>query len=459
MPSKRTALRFLTVLAAAVTAASCIENDRTMGEGLIPGSATITLGTKTFDLPVINRVSDSVQCTGTSNMLVGTMTDEVFGTVMAHAASYILPYSDSTDYGDNAELLGAYLTLSIDSTYYLESSQEGIHQRIKIYELTSPIDSTLIFCNSITPDRYSATPVTVSDPVIYGKGDIRIDLTDEFAAKLLTVTPEEFEDLGLFSEKIHGLYLQAEAPVGSAAGGRLNYINLGSSTINLDYRTDVVRSDGSVERIDTTESFVFGYYTALNNFTTTSANLESDAPGEHLYLEGLSGIKPLIPAKALKQMLEEWIAEEGLDEYALLLSRAEIKFPYSKPESYDRFDKEHPSTIYAFTSTPWATDSLRTYAPLDEVYASSSSAGAIDRSNMIYSMDVTSHLQKLLITPEEEIDGSMDLWIAPLLTVTDSYYGTTDYGFDNSNYNKIILNGPSAENHPTITLTFGMIPR
>ena len=75
MPSKRTALRFLTVLAAAVTAASCIENDRTMGEGLIPGSATITLGTKTFDLPVINRVSDSVQCTGTSNMLVGTMTD------------------------------------------------------------------------------------------------------------------------------------------------------------------------------------------------------------------------------------------------------------------------------------------------------------------------------------------------------------------------------------------------
>ena len=93
-------------------------------------------------VPVIGAV---VQIPGGTS---GTMTDEVFGTVMAHAASYILPYSDSTDYGDNAELLGAYLTLSIDSTYYLESSQEGIHQRIKIYELTSPIDSTLIFCNS-----------------------------------------------------------------------------------------------------------------------------------------------------------------------------------------------------------------------------------------------------------------------------------------------------------------------
>lgn len=459
MPSKRTALNLLTVLAAAVTAVSCIENDRSMGEGLIPGSAVITLGTKTFDLPIVNRVSDSVQCSSTSNMLIGTMTDQVFGTVMAHAASYILPYSESTDYGDSPELLGAYLTLSIDSTYYLDDSQEGIHQRIKIYELNSPIDSTLLFCNSITPDRYNPVPVTISDPVIYGKGDIRIDLTDEFAAKLLALTPEDFEDLGLFTEKIPGLFLQVEEPVGSAAGGRLNYINLGSSTINLNYRTEIERTNGDVEQIDTTESFVFGYTTALNNFSTTSGNLESTTPGEYLYLEGLSGIKPLIPARALKQMLDEWIAQEGLEEYALILSRAELRFPYSEPSDYDRFDKEHPATIYAFTCTPWATDSLRTYSPLDEVYATSSAAGSIDRSNMVYSMDVTSHLQMLLLTPPEDIDESMDLWIAPMVTTTDSYYGTTYYGFDNSNYNKIILNGPAAEKHPTLTLTFGVTSR
>lgn len=444
-------------LTAAMTAVSCVNNDRTMGEGLIPGTATITVGTRTFDLPVTNRTIDSVQSSNSSNMLIGTLTDDTFGTMMAHSASYILPYSDSTDFGDTRELIDAYLSLSIDSTYYLDPNQEGIHQRIRIYKLTVPMDSTLQFCNSITPDCYDPEPVTVSDPVIYGNGSIRVDLTDSFASELLALEKEDFEDLNKFLEKIKGLYVMTEAPIGSASGGRLNYLNLGTSTINLNYRTDVTRNDGTVERIDTTEAFVFGYTTALNNFSTSSSHLESDTPGDILYLEGLTGVKPHISARALKEMIDAWIAEEGLEDEMMVISRAELRFPYEMPTDYERFDKEHPASIYAFTSTPWASDTLRFLTPLDDIYESSTSIGDIDRANMVYSMNVTAYMQKLIMTPAEDIDESMDLWIAPLREYTDSY-GTSYYDLDNGNYNKIILNGPSAERHPTLTLTYGKTP-
>lgn len=452
---------FTALLAAALSmaAVSCIENNRAMGEGLLPEGYIPVVGTHTFDVPVTNRVSDSVQSFNSSNMLVGTMSDPVFGTVIANAASYIVPYSDSTDFGEDAELIGAYLTLSVDSTYFMESNQEGIHQRIRIYRLNRRIDSTMQFCNSLTPDMYDPEPVTVSDPVIYGKGSIRIDLKDDYARELLATTKEEFEDMDLFLDRIHGLYIEIEKPLGNPSGGRLNYLNLGYSTINLDYHTKVERANGETVGVDTTESFVFGYVTAVNNFTTGSASLESDNPGEFLYLEGLSGVKPHISAASLKSMIDDWLMESGLQDKNVILARAELKFPYEMPQDFERFDKEHPQSIYAFTNTPWATDTLRQFSPLEEVYRTDN-IGSINRSERFYSMDITVYLQQLMSTDAAEVDRSMDLWIAPMSESSNSYYDSSVYySIDNHNYNKIILNGPAAERRPTLTVTYGILEK
>lgn len=455
--SFRTAFHAVLALAILIHVPSCIENNRETGEGILPDGLVPQVGTKTFDLPVTNRVSDSVQSSNSSNMLIGTLSDPIYGTVTCNAASLIVPYSDSTDFGDNAELIGAYLTLSVDSTYFLENSQEGIHQRIRIYKLTHMLDSTMQFCNPIRQEDYDPVPVTVSDPVIYGTGKIRIDLTDDFAGELLATTPEEFSDFDLFFKRIFGLYIEVETPLNSTSGGRLNYLNLGYSTINLNYRTEVERNDGT-EKIDTTESFVFGYYTAINKFSTTSSNLENDNPEDSLYLEGLSGVKPHISAADLKELLDTWIAEEQLEDYAIIVSRAELKFPYEMPEDYERFDTEHPARIYAFTSTPWATDTLRIYKPLEEVY-DVVNIGSINRSEKVYSMDITAYIQQLLATDQADINSSMDLWIAPMSSSTSSYSSTVYYNFDNHNYNRIILNGPASERKPTLTLTFGLMQK
>lgn len=453
--SFRTAFFITLTVFAAAAAVSCVENNRETGGGILPEGLVPELGIKTFELPVTNRASDSVQASNSSNMLVGTLTDPTFGTVTCNAASFVVPYSDSTDFGDNPELVGAYLTLSIDSTYFLDESQEGIHQRIRVYKLTHKMDTALLFCNSITPDLYDPTPVTVSDPVIYGTGEIRVDLKDDYAAELLATTPEEFENFALFFDRIYGLYIEVEKPLEGATGGRLNYLNLGYSTINLNYRIEVERN-GATQKIDTTESFVFGYYTALNNFSTTS-NLENENPEDTLYLEGLSGVKPHISAIDLKDMTDNWITQEQLQDYAIVLSRAELRFPYEMPRDFETFDTEHPGMIYAYTSVPWATDTLRYYSPLEEIY-DNANIGAINRSEMVYSMDITAYMQKLLATDRTDIDASMDLWIAPTATRT-GYTGTTYYDFDNRNYNKIILNGPSAERKPTLTITYGLMKK
>lgn len=455
MPIKSFSVVFCT-LAVLLAVTSCVENDRSLGSGILPDESILYLGTKTFDLPVTNRVSSSVQAANSLKMMVGTMTDPVFGTVESSAATSIIPYSSSTDFGDSPKLLSAYINLSIDSTYYLEEDQKGIHQRIKIYRLLTPLDSSNMgFNNSISEKDYSSEPITVSDPVIYGEGEIRIELNDEFAQELLDTTPEEFEDVSLFMERIPGLYIQIEPSMGSE-GGRMNFLSLGNSTINLNYTLN--DPERGITDLDTTESFAFGYsgYEAFNYFSTGSDELSNESPGDNLYIESLSGIKPHIAAADLKKMIDDWIQEEGLDGQTLIISRAELKFPYEEPADYDRFDLEHPAYIYAFTRAPLAgNDSLYYYQPLDEVY-STSNYGSINRSLMEYSMNITTHLQNIINTGSSELDETMDLWIAPMkykVNLTD----TRIYEFDNYNYNKTTLNGPTAERRPTLTITYGLM--
>lgn len=451
--SNRNILTLLCTTIIATSAISCVENDRALGEDLIPGESIIHVDTKVFsDLPITNVTSDSVQAANNLNMLIGTMSDPKYGTVTCNTAATIVPYSDSTDFGDNPKLISAYITLSIDSTYYLNDNQEGIHQRIKVYKLTSPLNNDIGYCNSMSAEYYDPIPVTVSDPVIYGNGEIKIELTGSFAQELLDTTPEEFENQELFLERIHGLYLEVDPPLNTESGGRLNSLNMGNSNIIINYTLN--DPDRNIVDVDTTESFAFGYRYAYNYFSTSSSGLANDRPTDRLYLEGLSGVKPHIRATDLKSILENWIAEDSLENYSIVISRAELKFPYETPEDYTVFDIEHPESIYAFARIR-SNDTADYYSPLAEVYKNEN-PGKINRSLQEYSIDITSYMQSLISADSENLDESMDLWIAPLKYKVN-LLDEKQYEFDNYSYNKITLNGPAAERRPTLTLTYALI--
>lgn len=455
MQAKTLFISCLLSLTSVLAFLSCVENDRALGGDLLSEESLLTVGVKTFDIPVSNRISDSLQAGNTVTMLVGSMSDPVFGTAVSNAATYVLPYSDSTDFGDNPRLTSAYMVLSVDSISYIDNDRKGMHQRIHIYRLTSPLDSTIGLCNSLTSDDYSTEPVTVSDPVIYGEGEIRIDLTESFAQELLSITPEEFEDVELFLDKIPGLYIELEPPIGHDGGGRMNYLNLDKSVIYVNYILN--DPDRGFTDLDTTESFAFGYSSAFNYFSTGSDGLADENPGDTLYLEGLSGVKPHIKASVLKDMIDNWITEDALEDYTVIVSRAELKFPYEMPADYERFNREFPSFIYAFTRDPYAGGTDSYYMPLDDIYTVNN-RGEMNRALREYSLDITSYVQKLITSGKEDMNESLDLWIAPL-TYRTNQADEVRYEIDNYNYSRAILNGPSADRKPTLTVTYGLMEK
>lgn len=433
--------------------ASCVVNDRSMGKDLIPDDYTLKIHIKEFDLPVTNRVSDSVQASNKINALVGYAYDPFYGMKYSNCAVSILPYSDSTDFGVNPKLKSAYVNLYIDSVKLFDKDLEGLRQSITLYKVIRDIDSTAIFCNSLAPEDYDPVPINRSESVITGKGLLRIDLTDAFANELLSLAPEDFKDGEAFFDKIKGIYISMEKPVEGQTGGRFNYISLKSTTLYLNYILN--DPERKITDLDTAETFALGYSKSYNYFHANSEHLESDNPGDKMYAESLDGVKPHIDAGALKKMLDRWIKDEGLEQGTMIISNAHVTLPYEMPGDDCAFNAEHPKMIYAFRSTPAADDTLKFYKPVSDIDRAVRK-GAINRASMDYVLDITGYCQDLIGRKPEEIDAGYDLWLAPMTSYADDYKNVT-YTFDNNDYSRIVLNGPTALRRPTLTITYTMM--
>ena len=96
--------KFLAIVVFAATLTGCVTNNRETGSNLITDDFLLTAKIASFDLPITNKVSDSVQATTGKHILLGSLRDELYGKVSSDGASIILPYSDSTDFGENPVL-------------------------------------------------------------------------------------------------------------------------------------------------------------------------------------------------------------------------------------------------------------------------------------------------------------------------------------------------------------------
>lgn len=434
---------------------SCVDNDRTLGQQFVSDDYVLKIETAEFPLPVVQRVRDTVQGDNTSSMVTGYLYDEDYGAFTIAGASYVIPVSDSAYLGVEPEFKRVYMRLYIDSCFYYSDNSASMPQNISIYELVKPMDSTYMFNNSLTPDYISKEPISVGSTMIFGPSSVKIDLSPEYGEKLLTTTPGEFIDVDLFMKRFYGMYVKTDAPDTHQPGGRLNYIGLSSSMIYVDYvMNDPER--GIVDK-DTTVTFVLGYFQALNQFSATSRHLSTENPGDTLYLEGLSGIKPVVPADRLKDMMETWIeevcSESGYGRDAILLSRATLHFPYEMPDDYETFEIEHPAKIFPFTTDVNSSDSTAVFEAIDDLHYSS--GGVMDRSHNEYYCDITRQMQDFILKDPSEVDSTDDLWLCPVLVQTSTYY--TVYDFDSLNYYRLLLNGPSSDRPPYLTITYSLI--
>ena len=141
---------------------------------------------------------------------------------------------------------------------------------------------------------------------------------------------------------------------------------------------------------------------------------------------------------------------ENIEDKAIVISNAHISLPYTRPDDYLRFNLEHPEKLYAFQNKYSIEDSLKCYKAIDDVFLVAN-IGQINRTSESYEMDITKYCQKLI--NKEVLTDEDDLWIAPLYSMVDENKNP-HYDFDNRTYCRILLNGPGAENHPKLTITY-----
>lgn len=453
----------LRAVAAAVVAAvavlSCVDNDRTLGEQFISDDYVLKVYADEMTIPFEQRVHDTVQAISYSRMLVGRMTDELFGTTVVNGASVVVPLADSCYLGINPKFVDAYLDLSIDSVQVYHDGSESVPQNFYLYEITKEVagDSLRVYNNSLTPDYLSEKPISVGSPMVFGTGIVRISITQEYAEKLLATSPSEFKDITLFLNRMHGIYVMTDKPDKDAVGGRMNFLNLSTSVLNVEFlMTDPER--GIVDK-DTTVSFLFGYGFALNQFSSGSNHLITKNPKDSLFLDGLSGVKPVVSATTLKSIVDKWADTVCLknlcERESILLSQAMLILPYTMPDNFTRFEKEHPKKIFPFTTNVGATDSTVRMEPLSGILASA--GGYMDRNQEYYYCDVTSYIQKMIMKQPSEVTHRNDLWICPVNSIVNSTTYVTSYVFDVDSYQRVILNGPTSSAPPRLELVYGIL--
>lgn len=457
--SNKKSLVFLALLSTLFIYTSCVETDKSLGSQFISDTFVLKLDTALFEVPVTNVALDSIQGYNTSYMTIGYLNDETFGYTSSGFATNITPFSDSTYFGINPKLKSVYIYINIDSTAVLREDQRGIPQNITVHRLTSDLDTIKMYNTSIRPTDYDPVPISKGSPIFFGDDSLKIHLSEEFGNELLATTVAEFDSLELFVERIKGLYFTTDTPDIESGGGRMNYISIGTSTIYLSYYlTDPQRGFNNK---DTTETFTLGYAHSINTVKTSSKKLNDPNISDKLYIESYDGVKPVIRAKDLKQILDTWISKNGFTKEDVLISRAALVFPFEMDiKDYDRYSNIYPQQIFPCTISN--DEYLEYITPLPEIY-NNNEIGMINRSKYSYTCEITNYLQD--IVKETEVGKEDDLYICPILsylTNTGSIYGggTMYYGMDNQDYRNGIINGSGhALRRPTLELTFSVLNR
>ena len=446
---------------------SCITTDKTIGSDYIPDDHKLQIHTATLPLPVTLKQLDSIQGVTSTYSTIGAIRTKEFGTAEFGVAGNISPMSTTLDFGKDPSIISTYIVLPLasiasggstrGSSIILDPSQEGITQNFNVHRMKKFIDSTMLYNNSIKESDYESSLLNKSAATYFGGDSIKIYLDNSFGAEILRASDNELDSLNLFAERHPGLYITCDPPVGNMEGGRLNLFEAGASVIYLKYNFQPTWEAG-LARKDTLIALTFGSGFSLNTSKYSSASLETDDELEELPIEGMGGIAPYVDIKALKNTISAWAAEKGYDESKVMISKATLVFPFELPENLDIIPYTYPS--YLFPANRKKVDDksdAKYYYLIDDYNSTDNPIGAMNRSLLQYSCDLSSTIQKIINKPASELDSTYSFWLYPLMTETDSYYGTTYYYVNNYTYFNAKINGPAHQRHPELQLVYTVV--
>lgn len=442
-------------LAAALLIPGCVKVDNSLGEGLVDKS--LLLNTYTVDFPLSGialKHSSDLSAYSDTHLTIGSLRDETFGLTTRDAAFTLIPALDEIDLGDNPVAVSFNLFFTSDTISVEHDSQERILQNIFVYELLDSLPSSSRPTGTEIP--HSAHRITAGTPTYNGTGALDINFTQEFAQKYVDVIKElgpvlisrdSSNPINKYKEfvgELPGIYMETDDPV--EIGGRINLFDFSCLSVVSGYyqRNEnigllTVNSTWDGERKDSTFVFVPGETEFVDEVTFIDNNTKfsqysfnmcthetmAQKAGSTIMVEGGGGLKPVISALELQQKTRQAILEKGGDPDKASIISASIILPFDMPEDYRELEV-YPSVLSPTIRTIITRDDeeVPTFAGLTDASVSAEDQGNIDRSNLMYSPDITYHMQEILqpgkgdsdLKQEDIENGKADIWLLTLHT-------------------------------------------
>lgn len=457
----------LSLLTAGLLGASCVKVDNSLGKGLVDKNLIYDTYSEEFPLEeIMMKHSSDLSGYSSTYLTIGAIKDPSFGLTTRSAAFPLIPALDLPDLGEDPIALSFDLYFAQDTISCADDSQKGILQNIYVYELLDSLDRNNTVASQNIPHGTKA--VTKGTPVYDGTGGLDFNFTTEFAQKyvdeLARIAKDQSEKtdaelVELYKEyvyKLPGIYIETDVPEGF--GGRINLFQFSCLSVsnNYYYRNNnvgllKVNSEWNGVRKDSTFMFIPGEpsfvdeSSAIDNnekfyqfcFNRTSHSTQESAPGEILFVEGGTGLKPVIRAKELRDKTIEAIKKNGGDPSKAIIVKATIELPYEQPSDYMDM-KYFPSLLSPTIRTvaDLGQYEVVTFAGLTDASVSSEDQGDIDRSKLLYSPDITYHLQELLKREDLDKETDADIWLLTIHTRKEA--NASGNAYDSSYYQNLM---------------------
>lgn len=472
-------LKKMTVIGAAlVCAASCVYVDDNLGQNFIPGDQIYEVRTATFDLDGIRMgYSDSLSAYSSSRITVGAIRDSKFGLTSRSSAFTIVPVVDTIDVGENPRVTQFHFTVSRDTTSVEDEGQTNILQNIYVHRLEHVLDSTYLYTVDLNDkDFIGKETITRGIPVYNGGDSLSFDFSDDFAmemVKLFQEDPDIQMDLDEYLEKMPGIYIRSDAP--ATEGGRINMFNCpievsDSYYVTGNYAELKIRSDyGTRKDVDTSFLFYFGPQERTTDTEQYAFNICDSHPEDRtfliedtenktrsilytatdgkIYVEGGNGLKPVISAVEIKNLLTDHLKEEGLDPDEIIVNKASVILPFDEFINSGEYDYSQnymlPDILSPTCRFSYYSESLDnadgeriryvSYAGLTDASVESENQGDVNLSLSRYSPDISHHVQEVLRASDDSLaTGRYDIWL--LVMVNEVVTSTNEQQQEMSEY-------------------------
>ncbi len=452
--------------------ASCIDINEELGENFIPTDQRWDVYTpQAVELKDIRlQMSDGLSGYSTSRFTFGAVNDGFLGTSIKSTSFTLVPIADTLDFGSNTVVRQFHFCAVRDTLSMVYDNQERMLQNIYISELKKPLDSTVLYTGAFTDATIRAefldleNRITVGVPVYDGGDSLSFDFDKEWTMGFIDrLRTADLDSMNLYINSAPGIFITTDTPAGP--GGRINMFELPIGTDSYGYITGnyaqlkiTAEYDYSEEPVDTSFLFYFGPAEFLEaddssyptQFAFNSSDHETSAQygGEgvkatdKIYVEGGAGIKPVIKATEIKDILDSLLAAEGIVDYdEVVINRATITLPFEASGEFTELEKF--PTILSPTVRLRSSDGVYvSYAGLTDSSIESENQGDINRSLFNYAPDISHHVQEILRLDRDDEDfeetiEKYDIWFLIMYSEVETSASTTGYSeyYQNLLYN------------------------